>query len=335
MEIPEEILRLVHRYLSGTATDDEKSALVEWLEASQSNREDFAALSAMRNASSALGGDDATDKMLSRLNARIDAEESGGIFTVQSVRGRRRKATWLAAASVAAALVIGAGTYRHFRTDADYFREYSAFTNISDDVSAMMLDDSTKVWLSRNSSILYGSTKGRSERIVKLTGEAYFDVHRDTLHPFVVKARGIEVKVLGTAFCVKSDSEAGKVSVLLERGSVRLQSPEGVGLVRLSPDQMAEFDAKTGDIEVTPMAAEPYIVQHYNKVTLQQVSIDGIISHIERMYGIKVQALSPVDTTKKYNLNYKRTDDAGELMEAVEELTGVRLKVIGKTLDKD
>ena len=53
MEIPEEILRLVHRYLSGTATDDEKSALVEWLEASQSNREDFAALSAMRNASSA------------------------------------------------------------------------------------------------------------------------------------------------------------------------------------------------------------------------------------------------------------------------------------------
>ena len=145
------------------------------------------------------------------------------------------------------------------------------------------------------------------QRIVKLTGEAYFDVHRDTLHPFVVKARGIEVKVLGTAFCVKSDSEAGKVSVLLERGSVRLQSPEGVGLVRLSPDQMAEFDAKTGDIEVTPMAAEPYIVQHYNKVTLQQVSIDGIISHIERMYGIKVQALSPVDTTKKYNLNYKRT----------------------------
>lgn len=159
MEIPEEILRLVHRYLSGTATDDEKSALVEWLEASQSNREDFAALSAMRNASSALCGDDATDKMLSRLNARIDAEESGGIFTVQSGRGRRRKATWLAAASVAAALVIGAGTYRHFRTDADYFREYSAFTNISDDVSAMMLDDSTKVWLSRNSSILYGSTK--------------------------------------------------------------------------------------------------------------------------------------------------------------------------------
>ena len=70
-------------------------------------------------------------------------------------------------------------------------------------------------------------------------------------------------------------------------------------------------------------------------MTLQQVSIDGIISHIERMYGIKVQALSPVDTTKKYNLNYKRTDDAGELMEAVEELTGVRLKVIGKTLDKD
>ena len=115
MEIPEEILRLVHRYLSGTATDDEKSALAEWLEASQSNREDFAALSAMRNASSALGGDDATDKMLSRLNARIDAEESGGIFTVQSGRGPPRSASEPAPSATCGRTLITFGNIPHSR----------------------------------------------------------------------------------------------------------------------------------------------------------------------------------------------------------------------------
>ena len=135
------------------------------------------------------------------------------------------------------------------------------------------------------------------------------------------------MKVLGTAFCVKADEASGKVAVLLERGSVRLQSPEGVGLVRLSPDQKAEFDAGTGDISVEPMGAVPYIVQHYNKVALQQASLHDIISHIERMYGVRITARTPVDTVKKYNLNYKRTDNVSELVETVQALTGADLTI--------
>ncbi len=327
MEIPEEYLRLMLRQTDGTATDAEKSALAEWLEASPSNREYFASLSALRKVSSTLDSyKDNTERMLSRLNARIDAEE-GGIFNKGSRRRGSFKAVWISAASVAAAFVVGAGVLHLTRTAKVDTYEYSAYSNVSDDVSAIMLDDSTKVWLATNSSILYSTAGGSPERIVKLTGDAYFDVHRDTLRPFVVKAGGVDVKVLGTAFCVKTDEEAGKVSVLLERGSVRLQSPEGTGLVRLSPDQMAEFDTRTGDISVTPMNATPYIVQRYNKVALQQVSIADIISHIERMYGIKVQTASNVDTTRKYNLNYKRTDDVQELVEAVQELTGVSLRI--------
>lgn len=325
MEISEEYLRLIHRHLSGTATNAEKDTLADWLEASQSNREYYATMAALFHASSALDNGERTDRMLARLNARIDSEKEGKARLFS-------RAAWISAASVAAAFVIGIGTYLFFQADRTEARtyasdphEFTAYSNVSDDVSAIMLDDSTKVWLATNSSVLC-STHG-SERVVKLSGEAYFDVHRDTLRPFVVKTGDINVKVLGTAFCVNADEASGKVSVLLERGSVRLQSPEGVGLVKLSPDQMAEYDAKTGDIEVTSMDATPYIVQRYNKVALQQVSISGIISHIERMYGVKVQAESPVDTTRKYNLNYKRTDDVQELVEAVQELTGVSLRI--------
>ncbi len=332
MEINEEYARLIHRYLNGAATEAEKATLAGWLETSQAHREYFASLSALFHASAALDGEEHTERMLSRLNARIDSEDDG-ILSNASRKRRKLKVVWIFAASVAAAFIVGIGTYLHIDGRGDDISGYTAYSNVSDDISAIMLDDSTKVWISANSSVLYG-TAG-SERVVRLTGEAYFDVHRDTARPFIVKTGAMDVRVLGTAFCVRNDEADGKVSVLLERGSVRLQSPEGTGLVRLSPDQMAEFDTKTGDISVTAMDAEPYIVRRYNKVTLQQVSVTGIIKHIERMYGIKVLALSQVDTSKKYNLNYKRTEDIRELVEAVRELTGASLIIVGDQDDKN
>ena len=329
MEIPEEYLGLALRYLREEANDSDKETLIRWLEEDPRRKEDFAAVSALYKASDILKSEDErTSRMLSRLNARIDSDERLARQRLGKGRkGRIFKILWMSAACAAVTLVVGLGIHWFGGTDKTKDCEYTAYSNTSDDVAAIMLDDSTRVWLGTKSSIRYNTDAGNAERVVRLSGEAYFDVRRDTSRPFIVKTGSLDVKVLGTAFCVMSDEASGKVSVLLERGSVRLQSPEGVGLVRLSPDQKAEFDAGTGDLSVEPMEAVPYIVQHYNKVALQQVSLRDIISHIERMYGVRISARTPVDTTRKYNLNYKRTDNVGELVETVQELTGTGLTI--------
>ena len=327
MEFSEEYLGLALRYLRGEANDSDKDILIHWLEEDPRRKEDFAALSALCKTSYILKSEDErTSRMLSRLNARIDSEEE---TTTHKRKAGIFRILWMSAASAAAIFIIGIGVHRFGGADAKDC-EYTAYSNTSDDVAAIMLDDSTKVWLGTKSSILFNTDARNTERIVKLTGEAYFDVHRDTSRPFIVKTGSIDVRVLGTAFCVEADEISGKVSVLLERGSVRLQSPEGVSLVRLFPDQKAEFDTGTGDISVEPMGAVPYIVQHYNKVALQQVSLRDIISHIERMYGVRITTHAPVDTTRKYNLNYKRTDNVSELVETVQELTGANLTISGQ-----
>ena len=115
--------------------------------------------------------------------------------------------------------------------------------------------------------------------------------------------------------------------MILERGSVRLQTPEGVNLVRLAPDQKAEFDTASGDISVESINATPYVIQHYNKITLSSATITDIITHINTMYGVNVQITSEADTTRKYNLNYKRTDPLPQVLEIVKELTGTRLEI--------
>lgn len=328
MEIPEEYLELIQRYLAGQASDSDKAILASWLEADPERKEHFASLSVLYRTKEVLGSEqEMTSRMLARLNARIDSEEKKPTRIAR--KGAKVKTLWAVAASVAAAVMLGIGIHRFAADDASQTSGFTAFANTTDDVAAIMLDDSTKVWLGTKSSILYNTAADKPERVVNLSGEAYFDVRRDESRPFIVKTEAVQVKVLGTAFCVNNDTDAGIVSVILERGSVRLQTPQGAGLVRLSPDQLAEFDAKTGDLTVEPIGAEPYIVQHFDKVTLQQATIGEIISHIERMYGVRISPLPNPDGSRRYTLNYKRTDSVDDLVETVQALTGTRLKVLG------
>jgi len=58
------------------------------------------------------------------------------------------------------------------------------------------LPDGTKVWLNNSSSLTYPSSfKNTMSRIVKLEGEAYFEVAKDNKHVFIVKSGSQEVKV--------------------------------------------------------------------------------------------------------------------------------------------
>ena len=263
--------------------------------------------------------------MMSRLNARIDADNHIEKKSTKALTWTKRVALVSTAAAIAALAYIGfLGGNNGPAADS---RNFIAYRNNSEDISAVMLDDSTKVWLGKNSSMEYDVDCEEIDRVVKLQGEAYFDVHSDTSHPFIVHAGNLAVRVLGTAFCVNSNSETGKISVILERGSVRLQTPEGLNLVRLAPDQKAEFDTASGDISVESINATPYVIQHYNKITLSSATITDIVTHINTMYGVKVQITSEADTTRKYNLNYKRTDPLPQVLDIVKELTGTQLEI--------
>src|SRR5205085_10891901 len=70
--------------------------------------------------------------------------------------------------------------------------------------SKLQLPDGTQVWLNSDSKITYGESFMGATREVQLSGEAYFDVVKDKEHPFIIHTQSIDLKVLGTAFNVRS-----------------------------------------------------------------------------------------------------------------------------------
>lgn len=85
------------------------------------------------------------------------------------------------------------------------------------------LADGSQIELNTNSEIRSPAKAGRRFTLVK--GEAYFQVHHDAAHPFVVSVGDHRIVDLGTKFLVRRDPNQVQVSLL--EGSARLESTRG------------------------------------------------------------------------------------------------------------
>ena len=84
-----------------------------------------------------------------------------------------------------------------------------------------ILEDGTEVWLNANSQLVFPTKFDSTQRCVEVRGEAYFAVAKDTDRPFIVKANGVQTKVLGTEFNINT-YDATNVMVTLVNGSLEV-----------------------------------------------------------------------------------------------------------------
>lgn len=89
---------------------------------------------------------------------------------------------------------------------------------------SVVLPDGSKAWLNAASSLKYPTAFTGKERLVELTGEAYFEVVHDAASPFRVKSGSLTIEDIGTHFNINNyDNEPIKRTTLLE-GSVRVNA---------------------------------------------------------------------------------------------------------------
>lgn len=86
----------------------------------------------------------------------------------------------------------------------------------------LQLPDGTQVWLNSGSKLSYDKSYGNGLREVSLSGEAFFDVVKNPALPFVIHTTSIDIKVLGTAFNVKSFPNEKNTETSLIRGSIEV-----------------------------------------------------------------------------------------------------------------
>lgn len=158
----------------------------------------------------------------------------------------------------------------------------------------LTLPDGTVVWLNSLSSIRFPTVFAGSERLVEITGEAYFEVAKNKEMPFRVKInRHADVTVLGTSFNINAYQDEQMIKTTLLEGLVRVKS--GVDSLQLRPGEQTQIRPSGGISKTFAIQDMDEVVAWKNGLfSFNNTGLEEVTRQLKRWYGIDVKFEGPV-----------------------------------------
>ena len=178
----------------------------------------------------------------------------------------------------------------------------------------VVLPDQSVVWVNAGSTLRYGSDFNTNGRSVQLDGEAYFEITRDSLKPFIVKSKKLDIKVLGTRFNVKAYGMDEMTDVTLVSGKVNVSLRDEVahaGDVTLTPNRKLSFNKQTNKVRVSEVDAKDALSWMDGSLKFSEQPFMSIAKDLERKFNVRIRVESDLlrkeifsgSFTKDYSLD--------------------------------
>ena len=202
--------------------------------------------------------------------------------------------------------------------------------------SLIQLPDGSKVWLNSESSISYQEHFSESIRSIHLEGEAYFDVVRDSLRPFVVDFESLSVSVLGTEFNISAFEADKDLRVTLVDGSVKVSNLSLNDSLILSPGTGLVFSKNNNRYNEFSKKDNPELFHRTTEWRNGKLIFDGrnfeeFIREIKRWYGVQVHVQG--NPSKGWNIRASFENELlTNVMDAVSYNKGFSYKLKDKEL---
>ena len=292
-----DIDQIIANFLSGSLTDFERERLKAWESKSAKNTYQLEELRKLwKERSQERKTINASE--LKRSIWSKGVKEDSKQFSIRQTGFYQLLVNRKVAATIIFFLVIG-GLYfaqQHIPTKEANTenQEYISKINPPGQKLHIQLPDGSKVWLNADSRISYKENFADSIRAINLEGEAYFEVMRDSLHPFLVHTDKLSVSVLGTGFNVCAYQDDNDISVALVHGSVEvlMNHPAESETILLSPGKGITYSREINDYKKFSIDENEFL---FGRITSWRNGIlvfdgqdfDSFIKDISRWYGVK------------------------------------------------
>ncbi|ALL06618.1 hypothetical protein AQ505_14605 [Pedobacter sp. PACM 27299] len=190
------------------------------------------------------------------------------------------------------------------------------------------LPDGTIVWLNAASSLKYPSSFTEKDRLVTLTGEAYFEVAKDKKRPFRVKTVQQEVEVLGTHFNINAYDDEEVVKTTLIEGSVKVKLPSSNQSTVLKPGEQSSV---LNEIKVNQVDANSAIDWKQGLFWFNDESIYSIMRQFSRWYNIDVEYRGNVSNIR-FGGQVSRMKNLSQVLRIMELTKSIQFKVEGNKI---
>jgi transmembrane sensor len=242
-----------------------------------------------------------------------------GSFEYENTETHKKPKKWLVVGLTSILVfAIFFGAFSYINSNAYSTKQPIAKSEISTKNGSrtkIQLPDGTSVWLNSSSKLTYENKNfGATIREVSLVGEAYFDVVKNPSKPFIIHTSKMDIKVLGTAFNVKSYPADKTTETSLIRGSVEVTLNDRQEKIMLKPSEKLIFNTLQNKsekistlkenlkisekeipiIELSHLTIYPIdnsIVETAwmeNKLVFRNESLEDIALKMERWYGVSI-----------------------------------------------
>jgi ferric-dicitrate binding protein FerR (iron transport regulator) len=281
---------ILQRYIEGDASQEEKEAMAEWLDADEKNKQEFLALRRIYDAS---------------------LWNETGETTEEPTHQKKKLRFVYELLKVAAVFILAIGAYHLFYAVHPTKQEAPAVSMQTvyapeGQRTEILLADGTKVWLNTHTSLTFPNQFSATERRVELNGEAYFEVTRDESKQFIVAAKGYQIKVLGTEFNVKAYLQDDIFETALLKGSVEVSSDQTGEKIVLTPNRMAY--AVNGRLRESELRHSEHFLWKEGIIAFENESVEDIFEIIQHYFDIKIEIRNRSILKDRYTGKFRTKD---------------------------
>ncbi|MCB9081392.1 MAG: FecR domain-containing protein [Lewinellaceae bacterium] len=201
---------------------------------------------------------------------------------------RRRWVSLSVAAAISVLVVFWAGQQGAF--DAFLWQRMQA----GETSQTLVLPDGSTVVLNANATIEYPRWFSQKPlREVRLRGEAFFEVAKDPARPFVVHAEPLEVKVLGTAFNVRTQAGNAGAQVNVKSGRVEVMHTGNGERTEITANEEVLLESTADNLQIHSRRADIALAWQTGKLTFKGESTGEVLRELERYCGLQVTTSQP------------------------------------------
>ena len=195
----------------------------------------------------------------------------------------------------------------------------------------VVLSDGTKVYLNAASELKYPVQFDSKKRQVHLSGEAYFEVARDTNRPFYVVTDAVRVKVYGTEFNVNTYGIGGTQTTLVS-GKVGIRGKSSGQEYMMEPLQLAEFDVNGEFKGIRNVNAGTYTAWKEGFFVFENEGLEDILNRLSRWYDVDVFYGSEKVKGYHFTGHMEKYEDVEIILNAISKMVGVHFTIKDRTI---
>lgn len=210
-------------YLSGELDEKESRQLEQWVASSDANQKAFSEAEKIYKAA---------ELNTEKFEPNVDRAWDAIVNAIDQKKVSSKAVLYRLAAMITLAIGLGFSVlYMQNNT------EQLVATTAENEIKKIELADGSVIWLNENSVFKYPKELSDGERIVSLSGQAYFDIAKDPQRPFRITGEKATVEVLGTSFDLVSKANYANVNVNSGLVAFALTNNDEVKIVLAKGDQ--------------------------------------------------------------------------------------------------